>query len=484
MSKNIENDTNISYNLIELHLIQILGLQYLTLRDGTMKKISYQKLQAGMVLAKPLYFFEDYFLLNEGVIVTPNFVEQIKRRQIKEIFILEEQEGPVISDLPFSEKIPDNIEKKLYLQTYLVYQKLAENILKGKDIDLHPTRQCIEELTGQIVEEPDKFLQLTLLKAADTYTSVHSINVAIFSVLLGHYMGWERPRLIELGIGALLHDIGKLKIPFDILHKPGLLDSEELKIIQNHSLLGVEALSRTANVSEQVINIIKDHHERGDGSGYPHGLHADLISEEAKLVAIADIYDALTTDRTYRRALLPHQAAEILIAYSYKNQLDVELVKQFTRNIAIYPLACIIELSDNTVVRVINKNQNFPLRPQVETTSPSGKVGQIIDLAREPQLSIVGLIKSLNCLNDDSLLIPLEKLIWKVINGLLDRGELNCCQLGQCKIVALAIHQLQNEGKYPAVDQPMNTIASIQQDADILQAVYQAVAVVKLIEKH
>jgi len=165
----------------------------------------------------------------------------------------------------------------------------------------------------------------------------------VLSLTLGRSLGLSKDELNELGLGALLHDIGKMKTPLEVLNKPGKLTPDEFEIMKTHPLDGFDLLRRDENISSEVLTIVKSHHERLSGDGYPDKLSENNISYYTKIVSITDVYDAVTSDRVYHDGMTPHEALKKLYEWMPGN-FDFELMKTFIRTIGIYPVGSVVEL--------------------------------------------------------------------------------------------------------------------------------------------
>ncbi len=202
------------------------------------------------------------------------------------------------------------------------------------------------------------------LKIFDDYTFYHSVNVAVLSLIIGISVDLPRPELYKLGLGALLHDIGKVFISKKILSKEGPLDIEEFDEIRKHPTLGYEYLTKHYDVPAKSNLGALQHHERYDGSGYPSNLKDESISDFGRIIAIADVYDALTSDRPYRKALLPSDAMEYVMGGS-GSMFDPQYVLKFTRKVAAYPLGTIVRLSNGSVGIVVLNYEDCCTRPRI-----------------------------------------------------------------------------------------------------------------------
>jgi len=219
-------------------------------------------------------------------------------------------------------------------------------------------------LANNIATGLDASMWLTQLKNKDEYTAIHSLNVCVLSLTFGRALGLAKTELNELGLGALLHDIGKMQVPLEILNKPGELTPEEFEIMKTHPSKGYELLKKEDNLSAEVLNIVKSHHERLSGSGYPDSLLEQNISYYTKIVSITDVYDAITSDRVYNDGMTPHDAMQRLYEWMPDN-FDQELMQQFIRTLGIYPIGSVVELKTGHIGLVVKLNENHHLKPVV-----------------------------------------------------------------------------------------------------------------------
>ena len=202
------------------------------------------------------------------------------------------------------------------------------------------------------------------IKGYDSYTYSHSLNVGILSILLANEMGITRNRLEDIGLCALMHDIGKVDIPIQIINKNGPVTDSEFAIIKTHPEKGVERLRKCFNVSHEVLQGVQSHHEKVDGTGYPYGYKGTRIPMFGRILAVSDVYDALTSQRSYRGAWLPNQAIEYIVAKS-DSQFDRDLVGNFMHIVCAYPAGTVVQLSDDSPAVVVKNFSENVLRPQV-----------------------------------------------------------------------------------------------------------------------
>jgi len=234
----------------------------------------------------------------------------------------------------------------------------------GKITDTQKARLLVAELASNIVENLDASMWLTQLKSRDEYTAIHSLNVCVLSLTFGRSLGLKGDELNELGLGALLHDIGKMQVPLEILNKPGKLTTEEFEIMKSHPQKGYEMLLSDDSLSSDVLSIVRSHHERLSGNGYPDKLSDSNISYYTKIVSITDVYDAITSDRVYHDGMTPHEALKRLYEWMPDN-FDMKLMQAFIRTIGIYPVGSVVELKTGHIGLVVKLTDTHRLKPVV-----------------------------------------------------------------------------------------------------------------------
>jgi putative nucleotidyltransferase with HDIG domain len=236
----------------------------------------------------------------------------------------------------------------------------------------------ITEIVDKIISKSDVVINMNHLNDHHEYTYLHCVNVGILSVSIGVKLNFIRDDLIQLGAAGILHDIGKKKIPLEVLDKQGKLTDEEYDLIKKHSVYGYNMLSNALEVSKVSKTAILQHHERCDGSGYPKGLVGDKITIFGRILAVADTYDAMTSDRSYRKAFSPFETIEFLMGDG--NRLyDWQVVESFMKCIVVYPIGTRVELSDGTIGIVKQNNSDCVLRPVIQNTENKA----VIDLKND-----------------------------------------------------------------------------------------------------
>ncbi len=272
-----------------------------------------------------------------------------------------------------SEELFDEIEG---ISFDLIYDVRSGERIKRKEV-----QETMKDIVNHIhFKENTRCVILEKTKRYDAYTFTHMVNVSVLSVLIGMQLGLDKDDLFALGQGGLLHDVGKTKIDISIINKRGRLDTEELREIQKHPSYGQDIILQSEINDERIIAPVLQHHEKIDGSGYPYGLKDKKIHFFAKIAAVADIYDALTTVRSYKKAMVPYKAVSIIL--SMIKHFDPKVIKGFVNLMGIYPVGTRMKLSNGEIAVVVETNITSPLRPIVMYESNQ----KIVDLSKEKLL--------------------------------------------------------------------------------------------------
>jgi putative nucleotidyltransferase with HDIG domain len=258
--------------------------------------------------------------------------------------------------------LKDLVSEETRFEARINIKNTMDSIRYGNSIDVKPIRNSVCKMIDELMEVKDTMVNLQDLKSNDQYTFSHSVNVCVLSLITGISMNYDEEKLRELGIGAMLHDIGKIRIPNEILNKPESLTAEEFKIIKKHTNYGYEILKKSKVLSTYASYIALTHHERCDGEGYPLGLRGEEIHEFSRIVSIADVYDAITSDRIYKKRTHVNDAVEYLIGMG-DHQFDYNIVRSFIEHITIYPPGTCVLLNNGEKAIVVDVNKKYPNRP-------------------------------------------------------------------------------------------------------------------------
>lgn len=254
--------------------------------------------------------------------------------------------------------------RRILREASRVTERIMEDVRLGRQMALDPAREVIGQTVASIVRNQDALIGLNRIRSVDRYTFEHSINVAVLMIAFARSLGLEKGLIEEIGLGALLHDVGKSRIPEEILNKPGRLTPAEFEIIQGHVLHGQDILMQASGISATALQVVIEHHERIDGSGYPAALPGHAISQFGQMAAIIDVYDALTTQRVYHDPMTPHEALRNLLQWS-PVQFNQLLVQEFIRCIGIYPIGTLVRLGSERLAVVVETGRDQLLKPVV-----------------------------------------------------------------------------------------------------------------------
>ena len=243
-------------------------------------------------------------------------------------------------------------------------KRLFQDVRLGRSVDTEEAQAVVAEMVDNITRDADASLWITNLKNRDEYNSLHCLNVCVLTLAYCRYLGYEREELERIGLGAVLHDVGKARVPREILNKPGRLTDEEFAVMKRHTLDGYEMLSSTGSLSDLTLRIVRSHHERVAGQGYPDGLAGQDILEPVLAVGIADAYDALTSDRPYKDGLSAEKALGILHKEA-PEEFGTELMEGFIRCVGISPIGSLVELDSGALGLVISAEPANRLFPRV-----------------------------------------------------------------------------------------------------------------------
>lgn len=338
-----------------------------------MRLVPIECVKPGSFLGENLYDKDGSLLLKSEVLLTDNLIETLIDKNISKIYIKD-----LYSDLNINYLIiPDICKKSLNIIEETFFD---ENILN-----------LTNDILNDLISNKTVMTELLDLKNMDTYTYNHSVRVAIFSLILGIALKLQTKDLKELFIGGMLHDIGKVFVPKAIISKKGPLTTDEFKIIKSHPVKGYDYLLDLDNIPRRSKLIILQHHEKINGLGYPYGLESSQIDLLAKITSIADVYDALTSNRSYRRPLYASDAINYIMNNTNK-LFDSKLATTFSNVIVPYPYGTIVELSNGDIGLVQKTFLNHPMRPTIKVLQSINKineVGSIIKLINNLDISII-----------------------------------------------------------------------------------------------
>lgn len=339
-----------------------------------MRYIPINHIKPGMLLGKTIFNKNGTKLLNEGNLITRDHLERIMALGYCGLYI----DDPLSSELEFDSMFIDTIKNEAVQSLKNLFISSSANSSSYQD-EINFLSSSLVKIIDELISNTDIISNMVDLKIYDDYTYFHSVNVAILALIVGNSLKLHKDMLIQLGMAAILHDIGKKFTPIEILSKPGKLTEEEFNIIKEHPYNGYQFIKHSFPMISATTYVgILQHHERYDGSGYPSGTKGENISLFGRILAVCDVYDALVSNRPYHRAHLPSEALEFIQGGS-GSMFDPAIVLAFTYKIASYPLGTAVTLSNGEVGIVVKNYEEFNMRPKIKIIK-NNVVSHYIDL--------------------------------------------------------------------------------------------------------
>jgi putative nucleotidyltransferase with HDIG domain len=381
---------------------------------GMIKKINVSQLKPGMYIHDLNCSWLDHpFLRNSFPVKSDREIKAIVDHGIREVYI-DSRKGLDVADAPTEEEVLADLDNRLtkvaaasgsgirhaplgeelpkarrvFNEANRIVTHLLQDVRLGKQVDTEKADHVVEEMTHSIFRNKDALLSLSRIKQKDNYTFQHSVSVCALLLAFCRSLDMDRDTTKLVGMGGLLHDIGKMKVPDRVLNKPGKLSEDEFALMKSHVIHGQEILKGTPGISAISLDIAAQHHERHDGSGYPAGLKGDGISLYGRMASIVDVYDALTSDRCYHKGMEPTDALRKIFEWS-RFHFDEQLVHSFVRSVGIYPVGTLVRLESGLLAVVVEQHEKDLLRPVVRTVYDAkqqrGIAPRDIDLSKGPE---------------------------------------------------------------------------------------------------
>jgi len=363
------------------------------------KRYAVSDLVEGYYFTSDAYLDSENIFVPEGVPIRARDIENLKRLDISHVY----SEGTLTApktEAPLDET--DEQNKKLFqdVDAYSAYKKsIMDFSLFLASLQEKPEKHAVDDLSEKILTLAQT-QEITLVSAIISANIEHdqnaqsAVNTAIFSFLIGKVMALPNYRLKTLITGALLHDIGMQKIPEAIVKKNGNLTRAELQQIKTHPLLSYQLVTRTLGYPDEVGVIVLQHHERWDGEGYPRKLKGAEIDILARIVSVADAFEAMISEKPYRNSMIGYQAMKHLMSDNGR-RFDPDVLKAFLQSMGVYPVGSLVLLNNSAIARVVENHAQAPLRPKIRLlVDATGTVfqeheGSMIDLLKEKALFIV-----------------------------------------------------------------------------------------------
>ncbi len=256
--------------------------------------------------------------------------------------------------------------KEIFSESKKIQKELFHTALSGANINLSPVIEITNKSVDAIFNSPDSLAFMVNIRKKDEYLLEHSVAVSVYLTLFARYLKINREIIEQLAIGAFLHDIGKIKIPDEILHKPGKLTDAEFTLMKTHANHSIDIISKTPSISTLSLEVAALHHEKINGEGYPLQVKGENISQYGRMIAICDIFDALTSNRVYKKGFPHGKAFAILRKLAQQNHLDANLVDHFIRCVGVFPVGSLVQLESKSLALVKARNAHDPINPKVD----------------------------------------------------------------------------------------------------------------------
>ncbi len=353
------------------------------------KYISMRLVQPGMMIDQAIIDRAGRVLIARRTLMDDYLISSLRKMGVPGIYIREGEEEEIEEKpIPVAPEIQQKYEKirvedqpKVRLSES-VRKRVAEGVQYLYQDTNSPnfsdaTRSITEDLMKAIDDNEAIAVDISALKISDEYTFKHSVDVATIAMIMAKRCGLPKAQVYEIGIAGLLHDIGKSQIPTELLNKAGKLTDDEFEIMKQHSVYGYRILQDKKDLSERIKLGVLQHHEKANGNGYPMKVGAEKINLFAKIISVADIYDALVTERPYKKPFSPRDAVEMIM--SMTSELDIQAMRSFLESVILYPVGTDVPLSNGETARVIENSPDTVLRPKVMGL----ETGRVYDLAQD-----------------------------------------------------------------------------------------------------
>jgi len=335
-------------------------------------------LKPGQIIGSDLELSRHKILIRRGVVLNAALIQKIKDLGFQGVYI----DDPLSEGIEVVDIISHDLKMKTRNEVESLFSSVEKNFVSNAVKKIDSIKKLIRNVVDEIFHNRRVMLDIIDLRAYDDYTYNHSLNVAVLSTIIGISLGLNKEALNELAMGALLHDIGKMFVDKNILNKPGRLTPEEFEHIKKHSALGYDYMRNYFDISQNSKIIALQHHEQYNGNGYPNGLAGEEIMQYGRIACVADVYDALTSDRPYRKSMLPSDAIEFIMS-GFGTIFDPKVVDAFTKKVAPYPVGTCLRLSSGEICIVVENREGTGLRPVVRVVENNKMTDRTIDLAND-----------------------------------------------------------------------------------------------------
>ena len=362
-----------------------------------MNYIKVGDLKAGQTFTHPVYIEDDTIFIPAGVPVREKDLERLKSWKVDQV----ETEG-VAREVDEFEGAPENmwglpVDDELFKFYNTTIDRVDDMLARIRNLE-RVTEKEIEGIVSSLIEKVEQkkvdAVRLVLTNSSNSKSYAKSaVNSGLLAITVGISLNRPRHKLFQLCSGALLHDVGMQRVPQDIIEQDRALDAQELKTLKTHPVYSYRIINKELQLSEEIAQIALQHHERWDGEGYPQGLNGTQIMFEARIVSVADAFEAMVSERPWRNSMIGYEAMRAILSDNQR-RFDPEIVKIFIRAMGLYPVGSLVLLSDGSIGRVISSSEEAPLRPEVIILINSvgreykGDTGPVIDLLNNRNLFI------------------------------------------------------------------------------------------------
>jgi HD-GYP domain-containing protein (c-di-GMP phosphodiesterase class II) len=338
-----------------------------------MKTIKVSALRPGMKFDQPVYIEGENILVPAGVAIKDSDIERLSRWDIEEVYTDGQEIKQAAADTVVKLKeapswLPKKEEKfrRIYRNAVDKVDAIFQDIADGTYLNHEPIDAVVKEMLDALRPSKNEMIQLILLGDwIEQKLSVSAVNCMIISAVIGTTIRLASHRLLQLATGGLLHDIGMLKVEREILEKKGRLSADEQNRMRAHAVMGYQIVSKEMKYPEEIALVALQHHEHWDGRGYPRSLQGEDISLFSRIVAVADSYEAMVSERPYRNSIIGYNAMKAVLSDNGKH-FDPQVLKAFLESMGIFPIGSVVQLNNSSIGRVAENHAEAPLRPRIE----------------------------------------------------------------------------------------------------------------------
>ena len=359
-----------------------------------MRYVMADNLTEGMILGKPFYGNLGQFMLRKHAVLTESLIKRIRYLGYSGLYITDDYSDGIEPNFVVSDELKNSTAEAVrhFMSNIQSSPSSSSSSTLARNVD--QILSLVKSLVNEIAASKNAVVNIIDLKSFDLYTYQHSVNVCVLAGVLGSALKMTKRELFDLATAAIFHDIGKLFVSKEVLDKQGPLSKEECETMKRHPALGCEYIRDRFYFKPSIYVPVVQHHERHDGSGYPSGLAGDEISLSAKIVAMTDTYDAITSKRPYHEAIMPHEACEYIMGNAGRH-FDPKAVGIFFRTVAPYPVGVSVQLSNGQEGIVFRNYDTFPMRPLIKLKPQPGLKARFLDLCNDPSALNVTISKLL-----------------------------------------------------------------------------------------